>query len=163
MQTGSRILLALVMVMPLWPTQTASAETVYLKNGTVVKGRIVKEDDTSFAIETQDGRRKVAKSEVELLPAVDPNLALLSGLLFSGAGHVYADAWGRGAFFLGLSAIAGGAGYLVARQGFPNSTASQVLGAALGYGVGTVMGALDARALADAQSKLVRYRVSYDN
>lgn len=66
---GKRIGLAVCMV---FLTSTLSAETVILKNGTLVSGRIVRQSSTSIDLVTPSGPRSIAKSEIQRISFDDP-------------------------------------------------------------------------------------------
>jgi hypothetical protein len=61
-----RTLLAVILVLVFGSTG-ASAETIYLKDGKIVRGRIVQEDDAAVMVETGDSWQKIEKSTVELI------------------------------------------------------------------------------------------------
>ncbi len=50
----------------------AFADAVYLKDGTIVRGKIVKEDDASVMVETGDTWRKIEKINIELIKNEQP-------------------------------------------------------------------------------------------
>ena len=138
-----------------------AAETIHLKNGTLIKGKIVKEDARTFSVETPDGRRKIAKADVEVAPTPDPVVAAILGLV-PGAGLVYVGEPLRGAFFAGLGGAAGVAGYFAARQIRPTSPSTAMVTAIVAAEVVGLLGAWEATSLASSQSGQVRYRIDYE-
>jgi hypothetical protein len=156
--------LALVVTLAVLVTALpANAETIFLKNGTQLTGKIVKEDANTFSIDTPDGRRKVAKGDVEVLPTPDPVVTFLVGLLFSGGGHVYVGQYDRAGLFLTLGVAAGAAGYLVTRQIRPSSPSTAAVAGVAAYAFPALVGAFDALGAAQRQSAQPRYHVDYES
>lgn len=144
-----------------WPAAPACAETLYLKNGTQVLGRITKEDAESFTVETGGGRRRLLKRELEALPIPDPSVAMLLGLAVPGAGHLYGNQFDRAALFAALAAGSGTAGFFAMRQIRPSSIPTAVVtGIVAAYLVG-VVGAFDALGAIQATGGTPRYRIDY--
>lgn len=139
----------------------ALAETIYLKDGTQVTGRIVKEDATSFNVETTTGRRKVPKSDVEQLPGPDPMVTFLTGIMISGGGHIYTGQYDRAALYLVLGLAAGGAGYFATRQIHPSSPSAAVVAGIAAYYFPALVGAFDALGNANRINEQPRYHVEY--
>ena len=143
------------------PAGPALAETIHLKNGTQVAGKIVKEDAKTFSIETPDGRRKIAKEDVAVRPAPDPMVAIVIGLV-PGAGLAYTGDYARGAFFLGTGGLVGTAAYFAARQIRPTSPSTAAVSAIVGAEVVALLGAWEAYHHAVAQGAQPRYKIDYD-
>lgn len=156
-----RSLAALLAVGLLLPALPASAETIYLKNGTQVTGRIVKEDATSFNVETGTGRRKVAKTDVELLPGPDPIVTFLTGIMISGGGELYTGQYDRAALYLVLGAGAGAVGYYATTKIHPSSPSAAVVAAIIAYYFPALVGAFDAVGNANRINEQPRYHVDY--
>lgn len=145
-----------------WPAAPASAETLYLKNGTQVVGRITKEDGESFTVEAQGGRRRLLKRDLEALPVPDPSVALMLGLAVPGAGHLYANRFDRAALFIALAGGGGAAGFFAMRQIRPSSVPTAVVtGVVVAYIIG-VVGAFDALGVLQASGGTPRFRIDYD-
>lgn len=138
----------------------AGAETLYLKNGTQVKGKIVKEDLKSFSVDTPDGRRKILKEELEVLSTADPVVTAVLGLV-PGAGHIYLGDFPRAGLFLGLGAGAGFGAFKVAEQIRPLSPSTHTVAAIVAIEVIALLGGWDALQQALEQRQRVRYRVDY--
>lgn len=151
----------LVMLAVLMSALPASAETIYLKNGTQITGTITKEDSENFTVETGQGRRKVPKKEIEVLPSPDPNVALVTGLIVSGGGHFYDGVYDRGAVFFLLGLATGAGGYFTAKALRPTSPSTAVASAILSYAIPMLVGAFDARTTAEQMNVLVRYHIDY--
>lgn len=160
-----RIALALAVgaaaLSPVLVAAPASAETLYLKNGTQVSGTITKEDAETFVVETRAGRRKIAKQEMEVVSVSDPTIAGLTGLLLSGAGHAYLGAYDRAALYFGLSAAGGAAGYFAAQQIRPTSPSTAAVTAIVVYALPMLVGAFDAHQYAAEQTGKARYKIDY--
>ena len=139
----------------------AMAETVYLKNGTQVSGHIVKEDTTSFSIETGTGRRRIDKKDVEQLPNSDPIVTFMTGLMISGGGHLTTGQYDRAALYLVLGVAAGAAGYFVTRQIHPSSPSAAVVAGIGAYYFPALVGAFDAAGAAAKMADTPRYHVDY--
>lgn len=143
------------------PAGAAVAETIHLKNGTRVQGKIVKEDAKTFSIETPEGRRKINKDDVAIRPTPDPLVAAVVGLV-PGAGLVYTGDYPRGAFFLGTGAAVGAAAYFAARQIRPTSPSTAAVSAIVGAEVVALLGAWEAYNHAVSQGTQTRYKIDYD-
>ena len=57
----------LFMLALVFSTTGAFAETIYLKDGKIVRGKIVQENDAAIMVETGDSWQKIDKSTVELV------------------------------------------------------------------------------------------------
>ncbi len=143
------------------PAGAALAETIHLKNGTQVKGKIVKEDAKTFSIETPDGRRKINKEDVAVRPTPDPIVAAIVSVL-PGAGLIYTGDLPRGAFFLGASGAVGAAAYFITRQIRPSSLSTAAVAGAVGAEVVAMLGAVEAYNHAVSQGSQTRYKIDYD-
>lgn len=139
----------------------AAAETVYLKNGTQVSGTITKEDAETLVVETKEGRRKLPKADIDVYPVPDPAIALATGLMLSGGGHVYSGIYDRAALFFGLSAVGGAAGYFAARQIRPTSPSTAAVTAIIAYGIPMLVGAYDGFRLSEQLKSKPKYRIDY--
>lgn len=146
-------------------TTPAFAETIHLKNGTRVTGKIVKEAEDQFTVQTEDGaQKKILKADIMYRPLPSQGMALATGLLIPGAGQVYAtigsdnSGLARGALFFGMAAAGGAAGYLAARQWDPGYIPASLL---IGVGVPTILGAIDALWLADYERNFRKYKIDY--
>jgi hypothetical protein len=142
--------------------QPAAAETVYMKNGTRVEGKIVKEDPESFTVETRDGRRKVAKKDVETLPKPEPFIALMTGLLIPGGGQLYIRQLDKAALYLGLGVVSGVIGWFAASQIRYNSPSTNAVTAIVMLEIPGVIGAFDAASGAEQIRSQTRYHIDYD-
>lgn len=143
------------------PAGDARAETIHLKNGAQVQGKIVKEDAKTFSIETPDGRRKINKDDVAVRPSPDPIVAAVVGIV-PGAGLVYTGDYGRGAFFFGTSGLVGAAAYFAARQIRPTSPSTAAVSAIAGAEIVALLGAWEAYNHAVSQGTQTRYKIDYD-
>ena len=152
--------LALAALVALVPLQ-ASAETLYLKNGTQVKGKIVKEDAKAFSVQSPDGIRKVQKEELEVLSTADPAITAVLGLL-PGVGHLYVGDYPRAVFFALAGAGAGFGAYRAVEQIRGTASPSTLMVSAIAAGgVIALLGDWDAVQQALEQRQRVRYRVDY--
>lgn len=140
----------------------AAAETIYLKNGTRVQGKILKEDAETFQVETKEGRRKIAKKDIELLPKPEPFIALMTGVLIPGGGQVYTGEYPRAAFYFGLGALSGVVGYVAASQIRYNSPSTNAVSAIVMMMIPGVIGAFDAAGSAERLRAMNRYHIDYD-
>lgn len=143
------------------PAGSALAETIHLKNGTQVKGKIVKEDARTFSIETPDGRRKINKEDVAVRPTPDPFVAAVISVL-PGAGLIYTGDLPRGAFFFGASGAVGAAAYFATRQIRPSSLSTAAVAAVVGAEVVAMLGGAEAFNHAVSQGTQTRYKIDYD-
>lgn len=140
----------------------ALAETIHLKNGTRVQGKILKEDAETFHVETKDGRRKIAKQDIETLPKPEPFIALMTGVLIPGGGQVYTGEYPRAAFYFGLGAVSGAVGYMAASQIRYNSPSTNAVTAIVMMMIPGVIGAFDAASSAERLRAMTRYHIDYD-
>lgn len=152
---------ALVAVALVVPAGAACAETIHLKNGTQVKGKIVKEDAKTFSIETPEGRRKINKDDVAVRPAPDPLVAAVVSVL-PGAGLIYTGDLPRGAFFFGTSGAVGAATFFATRQIRPSSMSTAVVAGIVGAEIVAMLGAVEAYNHAVSQGTRTRYEIDYD-
>lgn len=139
-----------------------AAETVYMKNGTRVEGKIVKEDPETFTVETKDGRRKLPKKDVETLPKPEPFVALMTGLLIPGGGHIYLRQLDKAALYLGLGVVSGLLGYVAATQIRYNSPSTAMVTGIVMLEIPGVIGAFDAAGSAEQIRSQTRYHIDYD-
>ncbi|MFN3430994.1 MAG: LA_0442/LA_0875 N-terminal domain-containing protein [Candidatus Sericytochromatia bacterium] len=139
----------------------AVAETIYLKNGTRVEGRIVKEDAETFQVETKEGRRKIPKRDIEVVPAPEPFIALMTGLLLPGGGQLYIGDYPRAGFYLGLGAASAAVGWVAASQIRYNSPSTSAVTAVVMMMVPGVIGAFDAAGASERLRAQTRYRIDY--
>ncbi|MEB3196067.1 MAG: hypothetical protein VKP62_02585 [Candidatus Sericytochromatia bacterium] len=139
------------------------AETVYKKDGTQVRGKIVKEDDSTLVVDTPEGKRKVLKKDIELLPPVSPEMAMMLGLLLSGGGHLYLGTNDKALMYLGLGAVVGGLTAASIRMIRPvTSTGPQLaVGALIGYSIPCLLGAFDAMGAARIRQDQPRFHIDY--
>lgn len=156
-----RAIAAVLAAALLAPAAPAMAETIHLKNGTQVKGKIVKEDAKTFSIETPDGRRKIAKEDVAVRPSPDPVVAAVVSIL-PGAGLVYTGDLPKAAFFLGAGGAAGAITYFATRQIRPSSLSTAAVAGLVGFEVVAMLGAVEAVNQAHAQGSQTRYKIDYD-
>jgi hypothetical protein len=140
----------------------ALAETVYMKNGTRVEGKIVKEDADTFTVETRDGRRKLSKKDIETLPKPEPFIALMTGLLLPGGGQLYTRQLDKAAMYLGLSVVSGAIGWFAASQIRYNSPSTNAVTALVMLEIPTVIGAFDAAGSAEQIRSQTRYHIDYE-
>lgn len=140
----------------------ASAETLFLKNGTQVTGKILKEDADVFVVENKDGRRKIAKADLEVLTPASPAVAATTGALIAGGGQFYQSEWTKGALFLGAAVLVGSMAYVASRQiRLTAAPGTYAVSAGIGYALPSLIGAVEAyRTAVDGQGK-VRYRIEY--
>lgn len=143
----------------------ALAETVYMKNGTLMKGRIIKETETDFTLtQGQNLQFVLSKRDIDHFPVPSPMIAFTTGMLVPGAGHVYSSVYdqgggfARGFIFLGLAAIGGTAAVAAARATDPTLVPVSLL---VGAGLPTVLGAFDAWNLASQLNDKLKYRIEY--
>lgn len=158
---ATKLLIAVCSATAVFSAGPALAETIHLKNGTQIRGKIVKEDAKSFSVELTDSRRRVLKAEIETLTPPDPMVALVIGLV-PGAGHIYVGDYARGAFFLGTSAVLGGGTYLAASRIRPSSPSTWAVAAIVAAEVPAILGAFDAYNQAAQLAITSRYRIDYD-
>lgn len=162
MSIATRLLVTLTLGLGLTTAaMPAAAETVYLKNGTQVSGSITKEDAETLVVETREGRRKVPKGDIDVYPTPDPAIALATGLMLSGGGHVYSGIYDRAALFFGLSAVGGAAGYFAARQIRPTSPSTAAVTAIVAYGIPMLVGAYDGFRLSEQLKSKPKYKIDY--
>ncbi|MDB5095809.1 MAG: hypothetical protein JWM80_230 [Cyanobacteria bacterium RYN_339] len=154
---ASLLALCLVLAAP-----AASAETIYLRNGTHVTGKITREDKAAFTVDTSTGRRKIPKADVELLPTPDPVITFLVGLLLAGGGQVYINQYDRALIFAALGGGAAAAGWFATRQIRPTSPSTAAVTAIVCYEIPALIGAFDAFGNAGRMSAEPRYHVEYD-
>jgi RNase P/RNase MRP subunit p29 len=140
----------------------AVAETIHLKNGTRVEGRIIKEDAENFQVETKDGRRKIPKKDIETLPRPEPFIALMTGLIIPGGGQIYTGEFQRAGFYFGLGAVSAAVGWVAASQIRYNSPSTNAVTAVVMMLVPGVIGAFDAAGSAERMRTQTRYRIDYD-
>lgn len=139
----------------------ASAETLYLKNGTQVKGKIVKEDAKSFSVQESGNVRKVPKEDLEVLSTADPVITAVLGLV-PGVGHVYVGDYPKAALFMVLGGGAGFGTYKVVEQIRGTASPSTLMASAIAAGaVVALLGDWDAVQQALEQRQRVRYHVDY--
>jgi hypothetical protein len=139
----------------------ALAETIYLKNGTRVEGRIVKEDAETFQVETREGRRKIPKRDIEVVPAPEPFIALMTGLILPGGGQIYIGDYPRAGFYLGLGAASAAVGWVAASQIRYNSPSTSAVTAVVMMLVPGVIGAFDAAGASERLRAQTRYHIDY--
>jgi hypothetical protein len=152
------IALTVLAALPALPVQ---AETIHLKNGARVSGKIVKEDAEQFTVQTPDGRRKVLKKDVETLPAPNPSIALMTGVLVAGGGHIYLGVFDRAALYFGLGAASGAIGYFATRAIRPSSVATAAVVGLVTYSFPMGIGAWDAYQRAQQQAQTPKFRIDY--
>jgi hypothetical protein len=140
---------------------SARAETIYLRNGTQVTGHISREDATSFSVDVGSGRRKISKSDVDVLPGPDPIITFLTGIMVAGGGHIYTAQYDRAALYFTLGVIFGAAGYFATRQIHPSSPSAAVVAGIGAYFFPTIVGAFDAVGNAQRINAEPRYHVDY--
>ena len=99
-QSFGTIALAMAVVAP-----AAFAEIIHLKNGTQIKGKIVKQDDENFDVQTTQGNVKIAKFKVSLQDLPNPSIAVGLGIGFPGAGNAYTARYDKALFYIGTTAI----------------------------------------------------------
>jgi hypothetical protein len=162
MKASVSVLLALGLLAA-GPALPAWAETIHMKNGTQVVGTITKEDAEFFTVETKEGRRKLAKKDVETYPPADPNVALATGVLVPGGGQFYQGDLQRGLLFLGIAALTATAGYLAARQIRPSSPSAAAVTAIVLYEIPAIAGAVDARNAAQNKASQPHFRIDYES
>lgn len=154
------LMLALAIALVAMPAQ---AETIYLKNGARVSGKIVKEDAEQFTVQTPDGRRKVAKKDVEMLPPPNPSIALMTGVLVSGGGHVYLGVFDRAALYLGLGAAGGALGFFATRAIRPSSLSTAAVVGLITYSIPMGIGAWDAYQRAQLEALTPKFHIDYSD
>lgn len=144
----------------------ASAETIFLKNGTRVKGKIVKQDDQYFQVQTANGMVKLDKDGVAIGDLPNPDIALILGVGFPGAGNAYDNRWDKTIFYLAFTAIAFAAAFVPVQYAgnyAPGQMGLPILAglgaAAIPWGVGAYDAYRDAR-LQDGQPK---FRIEYSD
>lgn len=145
------------------PALPAQAETIHLKNGARVTGKIVKEDAEQFTVQTADGRRKVAKKDVETLPPPNPSIALMTGVLVSGGGHVYLGVFDRAALYFGLGAASGALGFFATRAIRPSSLSTAAVIGLVTYSLPMGIGAWDAYQRAQQEAAAPKFRIDYSD
>ena len=110
-----KYLLILIIIILTWYS-VANADEIYLKNGGLIKGKIIKMTlGESYKIQTEDGSIFVySEDEIKTIKydtAVpyrekisgkkkSPGIAVLCAWLLPTAGHAYAGDWGRSSKFL---------------------------------------------------------------
>jgi len=80
----------------------------------------------------------------------------------AGGGHFYEGVYDRGAVFLGMSVLAGVAGYFAAQELRPTSPSTAIASAIFSYALPMLVGAYDARTTAEKMDKVPRYHIDYD-
>lgn len=154
------LLLAFAIALVAVPVQ---AETIHLKNGARVTGKIVKEDAEQFTVQTPDGRRKVRKEDVETLPPPNPSIALMTGVLVSGGGHVYLGVFDRAALYFGLGAASGALGFFATRAIRPSSLSTAAVVGLVTYSIPMGIGAWDAYQRAQLQAATPKFHIDYSD
>jgi hypothetical protein len=141
----------------------AVAETIFKRDGTQVRGKIVKEDDNTVVVETPEGKRKINKKDIELLPPVSPEMAMMTGLLLSGGGYLYLGTYDKALMYLGLSAVAGGltATSMSLVRPISSTTPQLAVGFLIGYSLPCLLGAFDAMGAARVRQDSPRFRIEY--
>jgi hypothetical protein len=164
MTTHSKALISLVTCLALLGAgaPAALAETVYMKNGLQVQGKIVKEDAETFTVETKDGRRKLAKKDIETLAKPEPFIALMTGLILPGGGQLYTGQLNKAALYFGLSAVSAAVGWVAASQIRYNSPSTNAVTAIVMLEIPGIIGAFDAAGSAEGMRALTRYHIDYD-
>ncbi|MEB3328887.1 MAG: hypothetical protein VKQ33_06610 [Candidatus Sericytochromatia bacterium] len=141
----------------------ALAETVFKRDGTQVRGKIVKEDDATLVVETPSGKRKVPKKDIELLPPVSPEMAFLSGIPVAGGGYLYLGKLDKFLLYLGLGVAAGGitAGTLKLIRPVTTKEPQMTVAFLLAYAVPMLLGALESQGAARAKLASPRFHIEY--
>lgn len=145
--------------------QPAFAETIYLKNGALVKGKVVKETEEAFEVESPSLKKviQVYKVDIEHYPTPSPVVAAGISLMLPGVGHVYtsmfdrAGGYQRAALFLGLTTLGGVAGWQMSQYGVGNLP----LNLAVGMGFPTLVSAVDSWEVARHFSDRRKFRIDY--
>lgn len=156
-------ILALGVLTPLMVVAPARAETVFKRDGTQVRGKIVKEDENTLVVNTPEGKRKVNKKDIEVLPPVSPEMAMMTGLLLSGGGYLYLGTYDKALLYLGLSAVAGGltATSMSLLRPISSTTPQLAVGFLVGYSLPCLLGAFDAMGAARTRQDSPRFRIEY--
>jgi hypothetical protein len=160
--TKALITIATCLAVALAAAPSALAETVYMKNGVQVQGKIVKEDAETFTLETKEGRRKLAKKDIETLPRPEPFIALMTGLILPGGGQLYTGQLNKAALYLGLSAVSAAVGWVAASQIRYNSPSTNAVTAIVMLEIPGIIGAFDAAGSAEGMRALTRFHIDYD-
>jgi hypothetical protein len=141
----------------------ALAETVFKRDGTQVRGKIVKEDETTLVVETPEGKRKVPKKDIEILPPVSPEMAFLAGIPVAGGGYLYLGKMDSFLLYLGLGVAAGGitAGTLRLIRPLTTKEPQMTVAFLLAYAVPMLLGAFESQGAARAKLESPRFHIEY--
>ncbi|MEB3222272.1 MAG: hypothetical protein VKS61_09365 [Candidatus Sericytochromatia bacterium] len=139
------------------------AETVFKRDGTQVRGKVVKEDETTLVVETPEGKRKVPKKDIEVLPPVSPEMAFLAGIPVAGGGYLYLGKMDSFLLYLGLGVAAGGitAGTLKLIRPITTKEPQMTVAFLLAYAVPMLLGALESQGAARAKLESPRFHIEY--
>ncbi len=141
----------------------ALAETIYLKNGTRVEGKILKQTSADFQVQTANGNIKVSKDTVAIQDPPNPGVALLLGIGFPGAGNAYTNRYDRSLFYVAFTAISFVATFaLVQLAGdYPSGQSLPVLAGAGAAAIPWGLGAYEAYHEARRQDAQPKYKIEY--
>jgi hypothetical protein len=116
-----------------------------------------------LVVDTPEGKRKVNKKDIELLPPVSPEMAMMTGLLLSGGGYLYLGTYDKALLYLGLSAVAGGltATSMGLMRPISSTTPQLAVGFLVGYSLPCLLGAFDAMGAARTRQDSPRFRIEY--
>jgi len=104
----------------------------------------------------------VAKDDVEVLPAPDPIITFLIGILLAGGGEVYVNQYDRALMYAALGGGFATAGWFATRQIRPTSPSTAAVTAIVCYEIPAIIGAFDAMSTASRLGAQPRYHVDYD-
>ena len=142
----------------------ALAETIYLRNGTRVEGKILKQTAQDFQVQTANGNIKVSKDTVAIQDLPNPGVALLLGIGFPGAGNAYTNRYDRSLFYVAFTAISFVATFaLVQLAGDypPGQMSMPVLAGAGAAAIPWGLGAYEAYNEARQQDAQPKYKIDY--
>lgn len=150
----------------------ARAETIHLRNGTRLEGRIQKQDESTIEVVTAGGVVKVPRETIALATPPNPWIAMGMGVAVPGGGQVWLGQQGKGwtvagvtlasGLFVGLSGQAMFTGRLIGADGnlLPGA-ALGMLAAMVPWGLGAWEAWQMAEIMADRDATQARLRVDY--
>lgn len=140
----------------------ARAETIHLRNGTLIRGKITKQDELNLEVETLEGKKKVLKQNVANLDIPDPFVSLLLGATLPGVGNAYTRRWDKAIFYFAVTAVSFAAGFAIVHFGAqPSTTGPSVLGGSAGAALPWAIGAWEAYTEANQLNAEPKFWIDY--
>lgn len=140
----------------------AQAETIYLKNGSRYRGKILNQTPEAFSFQMPGDNGAVIsipKISVDVVPPPNPEITQLVGLMFPGAGQLYLGETGKAVLYFALTSVMAGVGYsLGSTSGNPVTASGIAVGAAA---LPWLIGSVDARRGAEDAARETRFNIQY--